>query len=276
MILKHPISGHEVHAVAAEWLPGCAYFRCRQTGLQWLDPIPPGAPVFPDFSRYADGQLDAASPETIVLSMPPNEIVGREWVQKELQPAAKIVEFFAETGRFACWLRFSGYRVYLADPLDAHVAVLRKHGFPAEQTADPADIPREYCDADAVIVFESLVRLKDPGKFIRAIRDNFPKAKIFLTAPSMRRSLKVHGVDRRCGYPPDFLTRWTVPALRALLQANGYNARAKAITPQLFARWNEQTLARKLYLLLMVPLMFLSKEYEFSVSASGHRTAKAQ
>lgn len=269
MILTHPISGRETHAEAAEWLPGCAYFRCPKTGLEWLDPVPENAPVFPDFSVYADGLLAGAAPGIIGALLEPNERAALAWTHANVARGARIVELFAETGRFAWQLRSEGYDVRLADPLASHVAVLRKHGFTAQQSASPEDLPASWADADAVIILESIVRSPRPAALMAALRARFPRAQVFLTAPSMRRPLKLPGVDRRTGYPPDFLTRWTVAALRELLAAHGYAARGRAVTPRLLASAGRRGWRGKIYLALMVLLMRMSREYEFSVSAWG-------
>jgi hypothetical protein len=269
MILKHPISGKETHAEAVEWLPGCAYFRCARTGLQWLDPQPAGGAGFPDFSAYADELLRTATPEAIKYLLPPPEQAALEWVHRQLPPGAKIVELFAEAGRFAWQLRSEGYDVRLADPLASHVAVLGKHGFTAFQAASPVELPADWSDADAVIILESLIRIAQPGAFMKVLRARFPRAQVFITAPSMRRPLKMPGVGRRAGYPPDFLTRWTVPALRELLTVTGYAAHGRQITPRLLTSIGKRSLRGKLFIACMVLLMIASREYEFSASAWG-------
>lgn len=274
MILQHPITGHETHAEVAEWLPGCAYFRCPRTGLQWLDPMPANVPVFPDFSSYADNLLSVATPDLIKSAMPPNEQAAMEWVNKQLRPRSKIVELFAEVGRFAWLLRSSGYGVCLADPLASHVAVLRKYGFTTVQAANPAELPAEWADADAVVILESIVRLPQPGAFMAELHARFPRAQVFLTAPSFHRPLKIPGVDRRAAYPPDFMTRWTVPALRELLASHGYISEGHMVTPRLLATSRDRRWRGRIYEALMIVPMLVSREYKFSVSASGRpRTA---
>lgn len=269
MILHHPITGRETHAEVAEWLPDCAYFRCPRTGLEYLDPLPDCGPVFPDFSAYADELLAAATPDIMKLDSPPNEQAALQWVQTHLRPGTKIVELFAEVGRFAWRLRSIGYEVHLADPLGSHVTVLRKHGFAALQTANPGELPTDWSDAEAVIILESIVRVPQPGMFMAAVRARFPRADVYLTAPSLRRPLKLPGVDRRAGYPPDFLTRWTVPALRELLITNGYVVRGRNVTPRLLESLNHRRWRGRIDSVLIILLMLASGEYEFSVSAWG-------
>mgnify|MGYP001611834126 CR=1 FL=1 len=270
MILKHPITGRETHAEAVEWLPGCAYFRCGRTGLQWLEPQPISGPVYPDFSEDADDLLGRATPELIKTWLTPNEQAALEWVRGNLSPGAEIVELFAETGRFAWQLRSFGYEVRLADPLAAHVSVLRKHGFTSMQTANPAELPPDWSEADAVIILESLVRVAQPAVFMAALRARLPRAQVFITAPSLRRPLKLPGVDRRTGYPPDFLTRWTVEALRELLATSGYVAHGRSITPGMLRSLRKRRRWRgRVFVVFQVLLMIASGEYEFSVSGWG-------
>lgn len=269
VILKHPITGREIHARAVEWLLGAAYFHSARSGVQWLDPLPSGGPVFPDFSAYADELLGSATPGQIAALLPPNECAALEWVRESLSANAKIVELFAETGRFARQLQSSGYTIYLADPLAAHVAVLRKHAFTAVCATNPAELPADWSDAEAVIILESIVRVPRPGEFMAAVRAHFPRAKIYLTAPSLRRPLKMPGVDHRTGYPPDFLTRWTAPALRELLDASGYESRARRITPRMLRSAANRGWRGRMFVVAMILLMAVSGEYEFSVSAWG-------
>jgi hypothetical protein len=269
MILKHPITGREIRVEVAEWLPGCAYFRCERTGLQWLDPQPACGPVYPDFSAYADELLGAATPEQIKALLAPSEQAALDWVRGNLGPGAKIVELFAEVGRFAWQLRSDGYQVRLADPLASHVSVLCRHDFTAVQTANPAELPANWSDADAVVILESIIRVARPAVFMAAVRARFPQACVFVTAPSLRRPLKLPGVDRRAGYPPDFLTRWTVPALRELLATSGYSAHGRGITPRTLATLRGRRWRGQIFVMFQILLMRASGEYEFSVSGWG-------
>jgi hypothetical protein len=225
-------------------------------------------PFYPDFSSDADKLLASATPESMWLASPPNEHIAIEWLSSHLQPGAKIVELFAEVGRFAWQARAAGYQVRLADPLVSHVSVLRNHGFTALQAAHPTDLPADWGDSDAVVILESIVRLPDPGAFVAGLREKFPRALLFLTAPSLRRPLKIEGVDRRGGYP-DFLTRWTLPALRELLVVNGYATNGFAITPQLLSGIGRHGWRGRLWLIFLTLLLVASREYEFSVAAWG-------
>lgn len=269
MILKHPISGHETAAEAVEWLPGCAYFQCPKTKLQWLDPQPEHGPGFPDFSDYSKVLLKNASEEDLLRTLPPNENAALEWITKQIRPRAKIVELFAEAGRFAWLLRAKGFEVCVSDPLANHVSVLRSHNFDAEKANSPDDLPDTWSDADAVIILESIVRVAQPGAFMHTLRRRFPKAKVFITAPSLRRPLKLHGVDRRVGYPPDFLTRWTKPALLELFHYAGYEASSRVITPLLMSTVHKARWRGKVYVSVLSLMMKISREYEFSLSAWG-------
>jgi hypothetical protein len=278
MILIHPVRQCEVHAEAAEWLPGCAYFRCTETGLEWLYPQPLGVPVFPDFSAYGDQLLASASPEIVRRSSPPNEHAAFAWARKHLKPRSVVLELFAESGRFAWWMRETGYRVHVADPLATHTSVLRKYGFPSAQALLPEELPAEWPLPDVVFILESIVRLPKPRAYLEALRGRFPAAKVYLTAPSMRRPLKLQSVTCRGGYPPDFMTRWTMPALRSLLQHAGYEAEGRTITPMLLRsvalqpyRWK-----RHIFNCLLNASLWLNGEREFSVSAWGQPHARSQ
>jgi hypothetical protein len=180
-----------------------------------------------------------------------------------------VVELFAESGRFAWRVREAGFAVCLADPLAAQVTVLRRHGFAAVCATQPTELPADWADAEAVVVLESIVRVPRPGAFLAGVRMRFPHAQVFLTAPSLRRSLKLPEVDRGVGYPPDFLTRWTVPALRELLTASGYAAQGRSITPGVLARSRGWRWRRRFFWAFQVCLMRAAGEYEYSVCAWG-------
>jgi hypothetical protein len=269
MILLHPITRREIHAEACEWVSGGAYFRCPSTGFEWFYPQPSNVPVFPDFSEVAEAILQNPDAETILNAMPVNEIAALAWVEKNVRRGARIVELFAETGRFAWLLKDRGFEVYLADPLASHVSALSKKGFRAVQALSPSELPGDYVEPEAVIILESLVRLPDPLRYVESVRRRFPKASIYLTVPTMRRPLMILRSSSGVGYPPDFLTRWTKAALHLLLEEAGYKAHSKIIRPRFASEFSYKSWKNFLFWKLSSLFMWANGELEFSLAAWG-------
>jgi hypothetical protein len=267
MILRHPLTRHEIAVEASDWFAGCAYFRCPRTGFEWLHPAP--ASVFPDFSHYADRLHRENHPVSFRDHTPPFERAALAWVKKELRPGATIAEFFAETGRVAWHLQRDGYKIQLADPVANHVMMLRRHGFDAVQSADANSLPASWGEPDAVLILESLIRLSDPRGFLESLRRRWPRARLFVTVPSPRRPLKLEGVNHRGGFPPDFLTRWTLPALHEALTLSGCQTRSWIVTPASHrlvepGRWKRRVFNAAFDLMLRA-----NGEFEFSFAAAA-------
>lgn len=267
MLTRHPLTRAEVAAPVSEWLPGCVFLRCPKTGLEWLHPA--GEEVFPDFAGWAEEMHRAGEAGTFASMTPPFERAALAWTRQYVPPGAEIVELFAETGRFAWQLRRGGYRPLLADPLGSHVSMLNRHGFEARQARTPEELPAGWINPAAVFILESLVRLQDPLRLLDAVRNRFPNALLYVTVPSPRRPLKLPDNHFRSGYPPDFKTRWTLPALRLAVAQAGYDVRARTITPGLItavppARWK-----RRLFNVAVNALLWVNRELEFSYAAWG-------
>lgn len=267
MITRHPITREETAVTATDWFSGCSYLRCPRTGFEWLDPAPPS--VFPDFSVYADRLLREDNPVALRDHSPPFERAADAWVRTHVPTGATVVELFAETGRFAWHLRRNGYRVQLADPVTNHVATLQRHGFCAVQFADVGSIPGSWSDPAAVVVLESLIRLPDPRGFLESIRSRWPRALIYVTVPSPRRPLKLADVDHRGGFPPDFLTRWTRPALHEALTLAGYDVNSATLTPASHRFVEPGRWKRRLFNVAFDLMLRANREFEFSYAAWG-------
>ncbi len=269
MILQSPITLREVDARPTEWLPGCAYFECPESGVQFVNPVPAVSPVFPDFAAYGDELLTQLRTDRTPLAAdtPPVERHALAWARRHLPPGAPVIELFSECGRFAWQLRDAGFEVRTADPLASHVAVLRRHGFPSEHSLCPdgTDGPPPA----AIFILESIVRLPQPRRFVEDLRRRFANAHLYVSAPSQRRSLKLPGVRQRAGYPPDFVTRWTAAALRSLLVHSGYEAEGATVTPMLTRLTPRGRFKRRLFVLAWTTLLRLGGEYEHSVVAWG-------
>lgn len=269
MILPCPICRQERHAPVTEWLRGSAYHRCASCGVEFIEPRPGTAPVFPDYSAHAARVLEQANDRwTMLNAEQPSEYYARQWARTHLPAGAVTLELYAETGRLAWWLRRAGFQVQAADPVATHAAVLRDYGFTVAQ-GQLDDIPVEWPAPAAIFVLESIVRVLDPRGLIEGVRDRWPTAAVFITAPSALRSLKLPGSESRGYLPPDFVTRWDSNALQRLLATCGYRAHARPITPGLVSRLPLSRPKRRLINLARAMLLRANGEYVFSECAWG-------
>lgn len=268
MILSCPVCRRERHAPATDWISGSAYHCCSTCGVEFAEPVPP-AEVFPDFSAYGDHLLARAhEPYVIDDHEQPSEFHARRWAHTRLPQGSHVLEFFAECGRFAWIMRREGYVVRTVDPLEAHTSVLRKHGF--ESVTGQLDaVPVDWPAPAAIFILESIVRVRAPRALIEGIRTRWPGALLYLTAPSLRRSLKLPTVTGRGYLPPDFITRWEPSSLRHLLEQSGYCASSGTISPMLVRRIPPTRWKRRLFNLALTFPLRLNGEYAFSEWAAG-------
>jgi hypothetical protein len=236
--------------------------------VEFVEPVPEKE-VFPDFSVYGDGLLSRAH-EPFVMSdhEQPSEIHARHWARTHLPAGASVVELFAESGRFAWLLRQDGYAVRTVDPLESHAKVLRKHGFECV-TGQFAAVPAEWTAPAAAFILESIVRVRDPRTLVESIRVRWPHTQLYVTAPSLKRSLKLPGVTGRGYLPPDFVSRWDASSLRRLLEVSGYAADGGTMTPMTVRRLPPTRWKRRLLNLALTLPLRLNGEYTFSEWAAG-------
>lgn len=213
---------------------GAAYLRCGGCGVEWVDPVPEGTPVFVDFTdagRVMFGELRAGEPLAGMLTA--NEALTLAALRRGARPGAAVLELCCESGRFLAALRGAGFRPLGADPLPRPIEMLRGEGFEVAR-GGPADVPAEW-SPDAVVLVESLVRFPDPVALLAEVRARFPRAVVHLAVSSPRQSLKLPENDRRHNYPPHHLVRWTARGLAAALERAGYSARAR--TTRAWINW---------------------------------------
>lgn len=268
MILPCPVCREERHAPATDWLAHGAYHRCSICGVEFVEPKPP-AEVYPDFSDYGETLLSRATePYFMSDREQPSEIHARRWARRHISAGAPILELFAECGRFSWLIRSDGFAVRTADPLPAHVALLRRHGF--ESVVGQLDaVPDDWPAPAAVFILESIVRVQDPRRLIEGIRVRWPTAMLYVTAPSTRRSIKLPGSTSRGYLPPDFITRWDAPALIGLLRTAGYSAEGGVISPMAVRRLPATRWKRRLFNLGWTLPLRLNGEYCFSEWAAS-------
>jgi hypothetical protein len=225
-----PACGDPSEKVVAERLDEeSAYLECEACGLQFLRPTPAGTPVFQDFAGYARAlQAEVAAGSPVEETLTPGEKVMLSWLERDVPQGKAVLEVCCESGRFLLALRERAYRPYGTDPLESHVEAVRDGGLPA-WLGVVEDVPEDWPQPAAVVLLESLVRFPDPAQVVGRIRERFPEAALYLSAPSARRSLKLPEFDRRLAYPPHHLTRWSKRSLERLLEGAGYRARCTTL-----------------------------------------------
>lgn len=211
----------------AEPLRGSDFLRCASCGLQFVDPVPTGTPVFQDFTDAGQAFFESLEKGgSISESLTRAERLAHAWLQKK-HAGARVLELCCESGRFLAALRSDGFQVFGTDPLERPIEMLLQRGFTVRSGLVEA-VPAEWGVPSAIIVLESLVRFPEPVAFLTSIRQRFPSAALFLTVPG-RRSVLVPTFDRRYDYPPHHLTRWTAKALEEALARSGYRAAARRV-----------------------------------------------
>jgi hypothetical protein len=200
------------------------FWLCDTCGLQFIDPIPSGVPVFVDFAdagRELFAQLDGGAVLAALLT--PSETFAFRWIAKNLDLGEPVLEICCEVGRFMEAARKIGRRAYGVDPEIGHIELLQRRNFGVAQGLIEA-VSGAWPIAKAVVILESLVRFPDPVGLLRSVRERFPDAPLIVTVPSPKRSLKAPGFDRRSDYPPHHLTRWSRKSLKIALENAGYSA----------------------------------------------------
>ncbi|MFH1221342.1 MAG: methyltransferase domain-containing protein [Candidatus Eisenbacteria bacterium] len=251
----------------AEELESGAFILCTECGLQYVGPTVADQPVFQDFTEAGQALFSSLETEGAVAKvLTPNERAALEWIGHALAPGASVLELCCESGRFLLGLKSRGLEPIGMDPLAGHVEMLRRRGFAVKQgwvESYPGDWPRPA----AVVLLESLVRFPEPIGLLEGIRRRFPRAPIYLSVPSPRRSLKVPEFDRRLDYPPNHLTRWTPRALLGALEHAGY--RGKCRTCHIRIKWREGSLRKRLLKAAFAASLRLAGESEYSICATG-------
>ena len=259
--------GRRDGALVVERLIECSVMRCASCGLQYAAPVPAASPLFVDFSESGAALISRLSEgERVGPLLTPNERMALRWLRRRLPGGAQVLELCCESGRFLAALREGGLRPFGMDPLESHVAVLKRGGFAVAQ-GDERDCPEDWPSPAAVVLLESLVRLPDPVGVLKGIRERFPQAPLLVSVPSPRRSLKVPEFDRRLDYPPHHLTRWTPRALTAAMAAAGYRCSPRMTHVDLKC-WKGPARRRVVRLLLAVFLRLVG-ESEYSIVALG-------
>ncbi len=248
----------------AEPLDGSSFFECGACGVQFVDPLPAGVPVFQDFTDY--GRMlfgDLRGGGSIDEALTPNERIVLGMLKKELSPGDAVFDFCCESGRFLAALKAHGFRPYGVDPLERPIGMLKEEGFPVE-TGTMEAVPADWPQPKAVVILESMVRFPDPVRVFGEIRARFPGATVYMTVPSPRQSLKLPDFDRRHAYPPHHLVRWTVKGMVAALEKAGYRATGR--TKNVAVNW---PIRRGPFGNTLAVVLRLMGEAEYSLLAVG-------
>ncbi|MET0398830.1 MAG: methyltransferase domain-containing protein [Longimicrobiaceae bacterium] len=243
---------------------GAAYLRCGACGVERVDPLPPGVPVFVDFTDAGEAMFaELRAGASLADALTPNERLVLAALRRALKPGAAVLELCCESGRFLAALRAEGFRPLGMDPLPRPAPMLRAQGLDAAR-GGPADVPAEWPEPEAVVLLESLVRFPDPVALLAEARARFPRAALHVAVSSPRQSLKLPEFDRRHAYPPHHLTRWTERGLAAALERAGYAVRVR--TTRAWIDWPSR---RGVFGNTLAVALRLAGEAEYSFVAAG-------
>ena len=254
-------------ATVAEALASGSFYRCGRCGLQYVEPVPTGVPVFLDFTdagRIILSQIERGEPIGELLT--PNERAMLRWLQRHLPEGAPVLELCCESGRFLAALRRAGFSPLGMDPLPRPIEMLKEQGF-SVHTGSVEDYPKDWPEPAAVVLLESLVRFPFPVTVLRSIRERFPRARLCLSVPSPRRSLKVPDFDRRVDYPPHHLTRWTPRSMVTALRNAGYRGGCRVAHIRL--HWMRGAWTLRILKVLFAIYLRLTREADYSLLGYG-------
>lgn len=257
----------ENRATVAEPLATGSFHRCGRCGMQYVDPLPAGVPVFMDFTdagRIILSKIEQGEPMADLLT--PNERVMLRWLRRHLPGGAPVLELCCESGRFLAALRHAGFTPLGMDPLPRPIGMLEERGF-SVHTGSVEDYPKDWPEPAAVVLLESLVRFPFPVQVLRTIHERFPHARLCLSVPSPRRSLKVPDFDRRVDYPPHHLTRWTPRAVVTVLRNAGYRGACRVVHIRL--HWTRGAWTLRILKVLFAVYLRLTREADYSLLGYG-------
>jgi SAM-dependent methyltransferase len=150
-----------------------------------------------------------------------------------------LLELGCGTGQFLALAKARGHRAVGLDFSADAVASARSRGVDAF-CGGLDDLPRLLgADAqfDAVALFHLIEHVENPAEMIAGLaRWLRPDARIFISCPGPRRFTRLID-DQQAGasdfwdYPPQHVARWTLPALRALLERAGWRVVAAVEEP---------------------------------------------
>jgi SAM-dependent methyltransferase len=181
--------------------------------------------------------LQMASPRVVwsASTYPSDQSYPVRWeferAADDLGPAPlDVLELGCGTGNFLALVAGRGHRPVGLDFSASAVAQAQARGLTAF-CGGIEDLERHlgrHARFDAVVLFHLIEHLADPGALLGALAPLLrPGARIFLSCPGPRRFTKLireqqAGASDFWDYPPQHVARWTLPALRALLEASGW------------------------------------------------------
>ena len=141
-----------------------------------------------------------------------------------------VLELGCGAGHFLALAAARGHRAIGFDFSEPAVARAQARGLNAF-CGGVEDLPRIVGSTerfDALAMFHLIEHLTDPAAFLRAVGTWLrPEARIFVSCPGPRRFTRLIHQQQIGGsdfwdYPPQHVARWTLPALRALLERAGW------------------------------------------------------
>ena len=198
------------------------------------------------FDRCANCGLQIASPALVwsASTYPRDQSYPVRWefgqAADDLGPGRlNVLEFGCGTGHFLALAAARGHRAVGLDFSEPAVARAQARGLNAfcGGIEDLSRIVGPGERFDAVAMFHLIEHLADPAAFLRAIGPWLrPQARILVSGPGPRRFTRLIseqqvGVSDFWDYPPQHVARWTLPALRALLERAGWRVTAAVEEP---------------------------------------------
>ena len=141
-----------------------------------------------------------------------------------------VLELGCGSGHFLTVAAARGHRAVGLDFSPSAVAQAKARGLTAF-CGGIEDLGRHvgpHARFDGVVLFHLIEHLADPGGLLGALAPWLrPNARIFVSCPGPRRFTKLireqqAGASDFWDYPPQHVARWTLPALRALLERSGW------------------------------------------------------
>jgi SAM-dependent methyltransferase len=152
----------------------------------------------------------------------PAERHALEWLGRHAPKHARIIDCGCGTGRFLDTLSRAGFEAVGVELSATLVGLLQRRGLRAVVGAAP-EFPWDGLDPFAIVFFEVLEHLPDPGTVIAPLMARFPAAHVLASVPSaLRASRGRGGTHTPSDYPPNHFIRWTELGLERFFTRMGY------------------------------------------------------
>ena len=223
--------------LAAAWRREDDAVGAGETGRQRFETLLDTLPAEIRFDSCALCGLQMASPPIVwsAVTYPRDQSYPIRWefgrAAEDLgETPVDVLELGCGTGHFLERAGARGHRAVGLDFSAPAVAQARVRGLTAfcggvEDLQQHVGASRQF---DAVALFHLIEHLTEPESLLQALTPWLrPAARIFVSCPGPRRFTRLipeqqAGASDFWDYPPQHVARWTLPALRALLERSGW------------------------------------------------------